>query len=542
MTKRIGVCVVMLWVFSVVISAQWRVDRTLPTVTITAPVNGATVSNAVVLAATATDNVGVVGVQFQVDGSNVGSEDTRSPYTVTWTSTSKPNGVHTISARARDAAGNRRTASISVTVANTVTPPPPPPTQVTGFTSGAWADASGNPHQSHLVYAVNSGVWWACTLTSVSNTRGNHLVKCYVSSTADLATATWTAASSVTFGGDTAPNQTLGSGRSLGMLYWQNGTTDVIHLRLSISYDGQEGVNAHVRGVVSPSSITWGGWSAFASPGASEWQGVPHGDALGVSTSGFIHAFSSTQDFEIDANALRSITADTGTNWTTGWNFNPNWTGGARNRPPAFVFDNTMVHEAKHLAFQPLNSDVMLAVYGNGGAVEPNCTNLRYTRSGANGTWADQGSGTGNVFSTSVTQHDNDWTSVGVDTTHVYVARRGNATQINVNGYSVSGNTFVALSAQPPSVTGTIKAGAGVMGVTDGVDFWLAVIVDNTIQLCKYTVNAGAWSAWTLVTTVDASATFLSGYPKVAVGQIGLLYSITNGGNTYVVVGVAKTS
>ena len=40
------------------------------------------------VAATATDNVGVAGVQFRVDGVNVGAEDTVSPYGVTWDSTS----------------------------------------------------------------------------------------------------------------------------------------------------------------------------------------------------------------------------------------------------------------------------------------------------------------------------------------------------------------------------------------------------------------------------------------------------------------------
>ena len=38
-------------------------------------------------AATASDNVGVVGVQFKLDGVNLGTEDTSTPYEVTWDST-----------------------------------------------------------------------------------------------------------------------------------------------------------------------------------------------------------------------------------------------------------------------------------------------------------------------------------------------------------------------------------------------------------------------------------------------------------------------
>lgn len=96
------------------------VDSQAPAVTITAPAGG-TVSGTVNLAANASDNVGVVGVQFKVDGVNTGSEDTTSPYGVSWNSASVPNGNHTITAVARDAAGNTTTsAAVTVNVSNTV--------------------------------------------------------------------------------------------------------------------------------------------------------------------------------------------------------------------------------------------------------------------------------------------------------------------------------------------------------------------------------------------------------------------------------------
>ena len=56
--------------------------------------------------ATATDNVGVSGVQFQLDGNDLGAEDTTAPYGVTWDTTAVANGTHTLTAVARDAAGN----------------------------------------------------------------------------------------------------------------------------------------------------------------------------------------------------------------------------------------------------------------------------------------------------------------------------------------------------------------------------------------------------------------------------------------------------
>jgi hypothetical protein len=93
-------------------------DTTSPTVSITAPSGGATVSgSSVTVSANASDNVGVSGVQFKLDGANLGSEDTTSPYSITWNATTASNGSHTLTAVARDAAGNTTTSStVSVTV------------------------------------------------------------------------------------------------------------------------------------------------------------------------------------------------------------------------------------------------------------------------------------------------------------------------------------------------------------------------------------------------------------------------------------------
>lgn len=99
-------------------------DVTAPTVSITAPASGASVSGTVTVTAVASDAIGVGGVQFKVDGVNLGAEDTTAPHTASWNTTGVPNGLHTLTAVARDAAGNQRTsASVSVTVSNTVTPP-----------------------------------------------------------------------------------------------------------------------------------------------------------------------------------------------------------------------------------------------------------------------------------------------------------------------------------------------------------------------------------------------------------------------------------
>lgn len=94
-------------------------DTTPPSVSFTVPTAGSTVSgSSVTLAATASDNIAIASVQFKVDGGNIGSAITSSPYTTTWDSTSVGNGAHTLAAVAKDTSGNYATSSISVTDSN----------------------------------------------------------------------------------------------------------------------------------------------------------------------------------------------------------------------------------------------------------------------------------------------------------------------------------------------------------------------------------------------------------------------------------------
>jgi len=95
-------------------------DTTAPTVSISAPAAGSTVTGSVTVSASASDNVGVSSVQFTLDGSSLGSPVTTAPYSISWDTTTAANGAHTLSAQAKDAAGNTGTAvGVTVTVSNT---------------------------------------------------------------------------------------------------------------------------------------------------------------------------------------------------------------------------------------------------------------------------------------------------------------------------------------------------------------------------------------------------------------------------------------
>jgi hypothetical protein len=98
-------------------------DTTPPTVSITNPVNGQTVSGTIPVAATATDDVAVASVQFFLDGKPLGSPVTGPQYAISWDTTTVTSGQHVLSAQATDTSGNVGTSSnVNVTVQN---PAPP---------------------------------------------------------------------------------------------------------------------------------------------------------------------------------------------------------------------------------------------------------------------------------------------------------------------------------------------------------------------------------------------------------------------------------
>ena len=99
-------------------------DTENPTVSITSPISGAHVSGNVSITANATDNVGVTQVDFFLDSGTtpIGSV-TSSPYRITWDSGTTSPGSHSLSAKAKDAAGNTGTSTaVPITVDATTLP------------------------------------------------------------------------------------------------------------------------------------------------------------------------------------------------------------------------------------------------------------------------------------------------------------------------------------------------------------------------------------------------------------------------------------
>ena len=160
-------------------------DATPPTVSITAPAFGTIVSGNISVTVAATDNVGIAGVQLQLNGTNVGIEDSTEPYSANWDTRTVGNGFHTFTAVARDAAGNRTTsAAVRVTVSNPVQPPlegrveetdasvsySPGWTQVTPFFFG-WS--GGTAVQSMVPGATATFTFSGTSVTWIGNRNGS---------------------------------------------------------------------------------------------------------------------------------------------------------------------------------------------------------------------------------------------------------------------------------------------------------------------------------------------------------------------------------
>jgi peptidoglycan/xylan/chitin deacetylase (PgdA/CDA1 family) len=105
-------------------------DTTAPSVSLTAPADGATVSGSIILSADAVDDDKISAVDFMVDGKVVRTVTT-APYTVVWNTTAAPDGPVAITARAVDRSANETTsAPHTVTVANSINDTAPPVTAI----------------------------------------------------------------------------------------------------------------------------------------------------------------------------------------------------------------------------------------------------------------------------------------------------------------------------------------------------------------------------------------------------------------------------
>jgi hypothetical protein len=97
---------------------QREVIQQPTSVTVNVNACGRTVSGTVKVSANVKSNVGIAGVQSQLDGANLGPQLTTGPYSVTWDTTTATNGCHVISTAAQDVNGKTGTSTVNVYVNN----------------------------------------------------------------------------------------------------------------------------------------------------------------------------------------------------------------------------------------------------------------------------------------------------------------------------------------------------------------------------------------------------------------------------------------
>jgi hypothetical protein len=163
-------------------------STTPPTVQITAPAAGSTVSAVITVAATAAAQNGVPSVQFYVDAVPLGTPVLAPPYMISWNTQTVADGAHVITATATDSAAlTGNSAPVSVTVDNSH-PPNPIGKDVTVFVDGqgtmttpsfsttkqadllvAFVGYDGPPNSAQTATVSGAGLTW--TLLKRSNSQ-----------------------------------------------------------------------------------------------------------------------------------------------------------------------------------------------------------------------------------------------------------------------------------------------------------------------------------------------------------------------------------
>jgi PKD domain/Bacterial Ig domain/Gametolysin peptidase M11 len=113
-------------------------DTAAPTATIIAPVSNARLTALSSLEAMASDNVGVVKVEFWLDGTTKLGEAASAPWAVMSDFSAVAEGAHTLTAKAFDAAGNSGTSDgVAITVGHGPVDAQPPSIRITSPSAGA---------------------------------------------------------------------------------------------------------------------------------------------------------------------------------------------------------------------------------------------------------------------------------------------------------------------------------------------------------------------------------------------------------------------
>lgn len=262
-------------------------DTTAPTVSLTAPGNGATVSGTVAITASASDNVGVSKVEFYKDGVLLTATNV-APYLYSWDTTTAANGSYTLTAKAYDNAGNvGQSANVLVTVNNLVADTTAPTVSVTAPANNATvsgtvsvaASVSDNVGVSKVEFYVNNVLAAADTATpftyswnttSVSNGAYILMAKAYdaAGNAAQSAGVTTTVSNTITLPAGTV---TAVFGKATGANY--PGTVEDTFLNINSDVNSASTtLNTYTWPAATPANAILTKWSLSALPANAQIQ------------------------------------------------------------------------------------------------------------------------------------------------------------------------------------------------------------------------------------------------------------------------------
>ena len=368
-------------------------------------------------------------------------------------------------------------------------------------------------------------------------------VRAYVSSSADLSTATWSLAS-----GSPTPNIANSTGidmsggendsgregefptdgRLLAVGYAAIGGQDVVLLLTQQNLHWQHITCRGRLGVGSPTTV------AFESTGPSTWEDRFPGNecpptflqalAVANSNTGRWHSVQTQNTFDIVG--YPSTVIDSGlANMALSW-------GGTR-----VSYDTGIPNLPWQAALAQLSGGFMLSVYGNGtytgtfGAGSTAQTGLRYAESSSESLWPTTNVGASIPGLSSASQHPNDWGMVGVNLNDVHVVRRNSATTIEHVRYSGHGGSWGSVVTLPSAgLTGHFQ-GSGLPLVTDGTSVWCFAIdtdANNSVRYIRWTAVGGWDSSWSTLPTTTETKEFLTATIRADAKQIGVAWTTPN--------------
>lgn len=167
------------WIRNMSVETPVPEDSQAPTVAITSPSNGATVSGVITVSADASDNIGVTRVEFYLDGSIFATAPT-PPYLANLSTGSYSNGSHTLVAKAYDAYQSGQ-SSITINISNAADNEPPvvsitePPSNPYNWSSGdliVEASATDNVGVVKIEFYING--------TKVAEEAGGYIIRLWL--------------------------------------------------------------------------------------------------------------------------------------------------------------------------------------------------------------------------------------------------------------------------------------------------------------------------------------------------------------------------